>query len=136
MIELHDRLTIQETFENEDMLSHDETQVIMRSVEKVIEANTCGIELRYSNGTAFIDTLFCSNHRTHEVDEIIETYKNICEIAVGSYGMIYLRDDEDEKHFNEFQIYVFKKGQRTYQIDTNFSPCIPTIESDMIIDQS
>ena len=133
MIELHGWMTIRETFEDEDLLSPNEPEMIMQRVKDIIKANACGIELQYLNGTAFINTLFCSNHHTSEVDDIIETYKIVSKIATGSYGIIYLKDDEDEKHYNEFQIYLFKKGQCTFQVDTNFSPCIPTIEIGIIV---
>lgn len=132
MIELHGWLKISETFEDKDLLSPNETETVMQRVKDVIQANTCDIKLQYLNGTAFINTLFCSNHRIPTVDEIIKTYKSISEIATGSYGIIYLKDDEDDEHFNEFQVYIFKKGQCTYQIDTYFSPCIPAIESGTI----
>ena len=131
MIELHGWLTIRETFEDEDLLSQNEIEVVMQRVKAIIQSNTCDIKLQYVNGTAFLHTLFSSNHHTSEVDEIIETYKSISQIAIGSYGMIYLQDDEDKNHCNEFQVYIFKRGQCIYQIDTHFSPCIPTIESDI-----
>lgn len=132
MIELHGWLSILETYEDEDLLPQNEIETIKQRVKDIIKSNTCGIKLQYLNGEAYINTLFCSNHHTSEVDEIIETYKKVSKIATGSYGIIYLQDDEDEKHYNEFQIYVFKKGQCISQIDTNFSPCIPTIESGTI----
>lgn len=129
MIELHGWLHIRETYEDEDLLSQNEIEDIMQRVKAIIQSNTCGFKLQYANGETFLHTLFGSNHHTSEVDEIIETYKSISQIAIGSYGIIYLRDDEDKNYYNDFQTYIFKKGQCIYQIDTNFSPCIPTIEN-------
>lgn len=128
MVELHGWLSIWETYEDEDLLSPEEIDEITRKVKKIISDNDCGIELRYANGEPFVNTLFCSNHRTSEVDNIIEVYKSVSKTATGSYGVIYLRDDEDTIHFNEFQIYVFKKGACICKVDEDFSPCIPTIE--------
>ena len=88
--------------------------------------------MRYVNGVPFGNTLLYSNHRTAEVDNVIEAYKKVAETATGSYGAIYLRDDEDAEHYNDFQVYVFKKGTCTQRIDKDFSPCIPTIESGTI----
>lgn len=59
----------------------------------------------------------------------INTYKLISETATGSYGIIYIRDDEDSVHYNEFQIYIFKKGECHYKVDNNLSPCIPEVEN-------
>lgn len=128
MIELHGWLSIRETSGNEDLLPEVELEIIQQKVKDIIFKNVCGIELKYMNGFLFINTLFCSNHRTKEVDDIIQTYKSITEIATGSYGIIYLRDDEDKVHYNEMQSYVFKKGNCTYKVNTDFSPCIPVIE--------
>ena len=128
MIELHGWLAICETYEDEDLLPQVELEIIRQKIKDIILKNSCSIEFKYMNGFPFINTLFCSNHRTKEVDDIIETYKSISEIATGSYGIIYIRDDEDEVHYNEFQSYIFKRGSCTYRVDTDFSPCIPVIE--------
>ena len=128
MIELHGWLTISETCKDEDLLSQAEIEDINQKVNKIIANCDNDIELQYMNGIAFIRTLLCSNHHTKQVDSVIETYKNISKVATGSYGCIYLRDDEDAVHYNEFQIYLFKKGDCIYKIDKEFSPCIPVIE--------
>lgn len=130
MVELHGWLSIRETYEDEDSLPPKEIDEITRKVKDIISDS--GIELRYANGEPYVNTLFCSNHRTSEVDEIIEAYKSVSKTATGSYGVIYLRDDDDAKHFNKFQIYVFKNGTCSQRSDEDFSPCIPTIESGII----
>ncbi|MDE6036206.1 MAG: immunity 7 family protein [Ruminococcus sp.] len=126
MIELHGWLAICETYE--DLLPQVELEIIKQKIKDIILKSSCSIEFKYMNGFPFINTLFCSNHRTKEVDDIIETYKSISEIATGSYGIIYIRDDEDKVHYNEFQSYIFKRGSCTYKLDKDFSPCMPEIE--------
>ncbi len=128
MIELHGWLTISETCRDEDLLSQAEIDDINQKINKIIANSNSDIELQYMNGTAFIRTLLCSNHHTKQVDSVIETYKNISKVATGSYGCIYLRDNEDTEHYNEFQMYLFKRGDCIYKIDKDFSPCIPVIE--------
>ena len=130
MVELHGWLSVWETYEDEDLLSRDELDGIMRKVKDIVSES--GIELRYVNGVPFVNTLIYSNHRTAEIDQVIEAYKNISKTATGSYGMIYLRDDEDAEHYNEFRVYVFKNGTYTQRSDKDFSPCIPMIESGTI----
>lgn len=127
MVELHGWLSVWETYEDEDLTPRDELDKIMRKVKAIVSAS--GIELKYINGVPFVNTTVYSNHRTAEVDNIIEVYKSISKTATGSYGVIYLLDDEDDEHYNEIQKYVFKKGDCIYKIDEDFSPCIPTIES-------
>lgn len=126
MVELHGWLSIWETYGDEDLLSQNELDDITRKVKDIVSSS--GLEMRYINGVPFVNTLLCSNHRTAEVDNIINAYTKIAQTATGSYGVIYLRDDEDAEHYNDFRIYVFKNGTCTQRADVDFSPCMPTIE--------
>ncbi len=130
MVELHGWLSVWEIYGDEDLLSQNELDRITRKVKDVVSES--GLEMRYINGVPFVNTLLCSNHRTVQVDNIIGAYTKIAQTATGSYGVIYLRDDEDAEHYNEFQIYVFKNGSCSKRSDVVFSPCIPTIEDEVI----
>jgi len=129
VIELHGWLTVYGTYEDEDAFPQETLDSIKRKVETIVSESGSDIEIEYRNGIPFINTLLCANHRVKEVDDIIDTYKNIAETAAGSYGIIYLRDDEDSRHSNEFQIFLFRHGECICKPDDNFSPCIPTIEA-------
>ena len=129
MIELHGWLTISETYEDEDYFSKATLEAIMLKVKNIIQESECDIHSQYLNGTMFLDTLICSNHRTPQIDMVINTYKLISETATGSFGMIYIRDDEDSVHNNEFQIYIFKRGECHYKVDNDLSPCIQEVEN-------
>ena len=128
MIELHGWLSISATYKDEDLLQQSEIDSILQAVQDIISNSKYEIRLQHINGFSFINSLHCSNHRTQEVDTIIETYKQISSVATGSYGMIWIRDDEDKIHYNEFQVYVFKRGKYIQKDDIDFSPCIPVIE--------
>lgn len=130
MIELHGWLTIYETYDDEDLCSQEMLDDVMCKVKTIISESDIDTEMKYVNGTPFLNTLICANHRTKEIDNIIETYKNIAQIATGSYGIIYLRDEEDCEHSNEFQIYLFMHGNCISKLDNDFSPCIPMIEGE------
>ena len=127
MTELHGWLAVRDTPADEDRLPPDETERIMNGVREIAAETDC-VKLTPANGELYLSTLFCSNHRTPEVDEIIGAYRKIAELASGSYGMILLRDDEDSAHSNEFVTYIFKRGICSVRTDSDFSPCIPTIE--------
>ena len=131
MLELHGWLTISETYKDEDKYTNESLENIMRQVTRIIESSGTQLTLRYMNGTTFLTAQLYANHRTKETDNIIETYKSVAKAATGSYGIIYLRDDEDTRHYNEFQIFIFKKGECIHKTDDIFSPCIPTIEDDI-----
>jgi hypothetical protein len=45
--------------------------------------------------------------------KIIGVFRDAAKAAKGSYDIIYLHDDSDKEHFNEFQVFVFMlKSQR------------------------
>ena len=136
MIELHGWLSISATYKYEELLLQSEIDSIIHEVKDIVSNCKYEIDLRYVNGSGFINTLFCSNHRTEEVDVIIETYKRVSAVATGSYGILFIRDDEDEYFYNEMQVYVFKRGKCIIKKDTDFSPCIPTLEDEMILQEN
>ncbi|SEK19542.1 Immunity protein 7 [Ruminococcus albus] len=131
MLELHGWLTIHECYGNEDAMSDCELNAVHDNIKKILNSHDCGITHRYVNGGSFLNVLHCSNHRTPEADEIIGVFTEISKAADGSYGVIYLRDDEDKNFCNEFQVFVFKHGKCSKVRDDNLSPCIPKIESDI-----
>ena len=128
MIELHGWMAVRETYGDEDLLSREQLDGIMRKVRETVEGNSFGVRLLSRNGSFYLDTLLDHNHRTGDVVGVIELYKAVAQAATGSYGVIYLRDDEDAVHSNEFQVFVFKRGKCCFRTDTDFSPCIPVIE--------
>ncbi|MBR2085580.1 MAG: hypothetical protein IJ906_00320 [Oscillospiraceae bacterium] len=126
MIELHGWMKLSEIYEDEDTCSPDTLSDIREQVHQIL--NTHGLQITSRNGEAFLETLFCSNHRTEEIGSILDAYTETAKAATGSYGMLWIRDDENPEHFNAFQVYCFKHGKRYLQEDTMLSPCIPEIE--------
>ena len=126
MIELHGWMKLSEVYEDEDACSPDTLSGIREQVQQIL--NTHGLQIIYRNGEAFLETLFCSNHRTEEINTILDAYTETAKAATGSYGMLWIRDDEDPERFNAFQVYIFKHGKQYLQEDTMLSPCIPEIE--------
>ncbi|QUH28784.1 Imm7 family immunity protein [Vallitalea guaymasensis] len=72
-----------------------------------------------------------SNHKTQESEELLGVYKYIAKIAPGSYGLLYVKDDEDTKGLdNEFIVYTLVRGNLSIQKDTFISPFIPIVEDE------
>lgn len=65
MIELHGWLSILATYKDEDLLPQSEIDSIEQSVKDIVSNSEYKADLQYANGSAFINTLHCSNHRTH-----------------------------------------------------------------------
>jgi hypothetical protein len=71
------------------------------------------------------------NHKSAVIPDIFEIYELIAKLAPGSYGILYIRDDEDAHYWNDFQVYVLMRGKLTQRQDPFFSPIIPTIEDEV-----
>ncbi len=129
MVEIHGWLTIRETFradlEEEEQLGS-LIEIIRREIDKLKWFKP---EIKFQNGEAYIEfSLFC-NHINSEVSEIFKLVKYIGETADGSYGLIYLYNDEDRNgKENQFQVFLLARGKIEEKTDPFLSPIIPTIE--------
>lgn len=69
------------------------------------------------------------NHFNEEVSAVLNLCRYVGKIAVGSYGILYLRDDENNAgRANEFIVYKLAKGKLEEHKDHLLSPCHPLIE--------
>lgn len=69
------------------------------------------------------------NRKDSETKEAFALSQKIGEIAEGSYGLIYLYDDEDTTgKENQFQVFVLARSIVKEVHDTFLSPITPTIE--------
>jgi hypothetical protein len=58
----------------------------------------------------------------------------VAENLPGSYGLLYVHDDEDiqdeEDNSNTFVVWKITRGKLTQEKDNYLSPCIPVIEDE------
>jgi len=76
-------------------------------------------------------TLFIGLNHNHDNgynDLILNLSNKVCNIAPGSYGILYIRNDEDKSNFNKFKVLKIAKGKVTIEEDRYISPCNPVIE--------
>jgi hypothetical protein len=64
----------------------------------------------------------------HHLDQIFGLFQLIAEMAPGSYGLLYVWDDEHEPYNNEFRVWRLLRGRVEEMADSFLSPRIPTIE--------
>lgn len=130
MIEFNGWAIIRESFREED--DNDELlNSIIKQIEHKISAeldyeNEIYL-LKYLNGTYHLSIMANHNHRT---EHVINFFKWIAEISKGSYGILYVQDDEDidRGNENEFRVWCMKKGKVTELNDTYLSPLNPEVE--------
>ena len=69
--------------------------------------------------------------RNHARPAILHLFEAIARTAPGSYGLLYVRDQEDRRgagYDDSFRVWRLAHGQLTEEADPFLSPCVPTIE--------
>ncbi len=133
MYELHGWANIREnTIEVDD----DGLNKIVDQIKEVISKLQWDrglLQLNGINGEYHLTISCATNHRGQVTDDILGLYRYIANIASGSYGIIYIRDDEDMKGYeNQFQVFVLVRGKLCKQEDPFLSPVIPVVEDESI----
>lgn len=80
------------------------------------------------NGEYFIEFSRYANHRSGDVMDLLSLFETVGRIAEGSYGLLYMHDDEDREHYNDFVVYRLARGRVTVFQDSFLSPLIPVVE--------
>lgn len=129
MFEYHAWITVQHSAGDEDDA---DLAAAHARVEKELES-LCGgtglVDLRWVNGMSQLHISGFLNHRSGEGQGVIDTFHRVGQVAPGSYGVLYMLDDEDPNgKNNEFQVLVMRRGQVTQASDAFLSPCVPLIE--------
>lgn len=129
MYEFHGWATIQESPAEADAGQLD---MIIQKIQLKITEFAWGsglLSLNAANGSYYLHVGGFTNRKGTEAAEIVALYQLIGEIAPGSYGLLYTRDDENlEGYDNEFRVQVLARGQLQEQRDAFLSPCVPVIE--------
>ncbi|MGQ4615167.1 Imm7 family immunity protein [Nocardia sp. R7R-8] len=131
MFEYHGWTTVQHSAGDE---SGAQFEGAYRATEEIVRCLRSGqgmVDTRIVNGSAQLHLAGLLNHCGTEGKEIIDSFRKIGTVAPGSYGVMYIWDDEDRSGLiNEFQVMVMKRGQVTVVRDTHLSPCVPAIEDE------
>jgi immunity protein 7 of polymorphic toxin system len=88
------------------------------------------VDLRPLNGTDFLHVAGQPNHAGGHQSAVVELFGAIGRLAPGSYGLLYVQDDEDPRYGNEFRVHRLVRGVLTEHADPFLSPVIPTLEDD------
>ena len=129
MFELHCWITIRESYKAEEK-EEENIDIILYKIKKRIQClNWNKPQIKVRNGEWYIETSVFCNRKNDEVIELLEFFHFVAKIACGSYGMIYILDDEDKYgKNNEFQVYSISRGILHEQKDLFLSPFIPVVE--------
>ena len=87
-------------------------------------------ELKVINAQYMASFAGYANHRSPDVEAVIEFFEEIGKKAPGSYGLLYVSDDEVPEFDNEFQVGRLVRGKFEFVKDHYLSPRIPTLEDE------
>lgn len=131
MFEYHGWATLRETYLNKDNFDEKIDLMINLIKAKIDElgADNGLLDLRTVNGEYQLHLSGLLNHKSQRADDLLGLYEFIAKSAMGSYGILYVHDDENgEGQENEFQVFVMARGNITKNKDVFLSPFIPTVE--------
>lgn len=60
----------------------------------------------------------------------VDIFTWAAENSTGSYGILYVYDDENEAHLNDFQVFVLKRGSLIKSSDPFLSPYLEEVEKE------
>lgn len=129
MIGLHGWVTVRETykavFDEEEHLD----LLVKRIQDEILKLEWFKPEIRVQNGEYFMEFSVYANRIARRTLDVFELFQQIGKIAEGSYGLIYLYDDENiDGKENQFQVFSLVRGVVKEHNDPFLSPIIPTIE--------
>lgn len=131
MFEYHGWITLRETYANEDNCDEQIEQISASIKARIDElgADNGLLDLRAINGEYQIHMSGLLNRKSQRADDLLCLYEFIAQSAIGSYGILYVYDDEDVNGYdNEFQVFVMARGKINKHKDIFLSPFIPTVE--------
>lgn len=124
-------INIQMTYSSAEESSDEELLAVVSSIREKIEREQGlqgNVSIRIINGVVFLRCDAFTNHWGIEAAAVVDLYKFIGEAAIGSYGLLYLMDDEDPGYDNKFRVFRLAKGVLKECEDNLLSPINPTLE--------
>ncbi|MFD8478324.1 Imm7 family immunity protein [Kitasatospora sp. NPDC059673] len=131
MFEYHGWVTVRERADAEDDEDFAVEQArLWRLVEGIEErarefAGHGLVDVRWINGEPFLHLGGFSNHT---YPGILAFFREVGVRAPGSYGLLYVHDEEDRVHADGFVVHRMVRGQVSVHEDAHLSPCIPVLE--------
>ena len=128
MVEMHGWITLRETYrvaDDEDM------ERVLDEIRKEIRRLVYpALQIKVCNGQDFIEFSLYTNHMSKAVRDLVAFFEKVGRAAEGSYGLLYIHNDEDDQGYNEFVVHRLARGRVTIFRDAFLSPLIPTVENE------
>lgn len=130
MFEVHGWAAIRkDTSDSDEIADSQLIEALKAEIEKVQVPHLISIHMATHNGLPCLSVAGCRNHR---YELVIALFHWLAQRSTGSYGLLYVWDQEDFKrggdYQNCFRVWRLARGKLEELNDPFLSPCIPTIE--------
>ena len=126
MVEMHGWITIKETFLAND--DDNNTAIISDINNELMKFRYHNSIVKWMNGEGYLQYSLYTNYWSDDCQELIDIYNYISRKAIGSYGLLYVMNDEAKIENNSFVFYKLARGRIERVVDNLLSPFIPTVE--------
>ena len=103
--------------EDEDCKLYEVVNYVKNLIEQTLPEHHIA-ELKPINGEYMASFAGFANHRSSLADNLIRIFQEIAQKAPGSYGLLYVWDDEDSELGNEFQVGRLARGEFKFVKDS------------------
>ena len=133
MFEFHGWATIRDTADCDDLQSEPKAQTVERIRQLIagLRDHSRHTDLQWVNGALHLSLGGLHNHRR---DQIAAFFTNVAAAAPGSYGVLYVRDDEDPTEPNTWRRLAMRRGELHDEPDTSLSPHVDLVEDECVHD--
>ena len=128
MFEYHGWVSLRPTAEAVD----DEPPLRLDEIRALVDdlSGYALMDLRPMNGDYYIHLGGSPNRPGTHGPAVVELLRQVGQLAPGSYGLLYVHDDEDPRQHLDFRVFRLARGIVTEHADTLLSPVTPTLEDE------
>ncbi|CAN7742779.1 Imm7 family immunity protein [Paenibacillus sp. LjRoot56] len=126
MFEFHGWIVLRyHTHDTSEVLQDEAYSKFMNYLKVVDTEGLSNIKRR--NG---LDSWVISGLHNHFSSYVLGIYEWVSENLPGSYGLLYIHDDEDVEDYNKFIVWKLTRGIISRETDSLLSPYIPVVEDE------
>ena len=128
MVEVHGWITLRQTYK---VVDDDNVEILIKQInDEIMKIEYPPIQIKVNNGNYYIEFSVYTNHMSSDINDLITFFETVGKIAEGSYGLLYIRNDEDRHNYNNFIVYRLARGKVQTLQDVMLSPFVPIIEDE------
>lgn len=128
MYEIHGWIVVRQSTDEEDDAQKARTLADLGHRTAAFRSDNPSIRRFAINGDDRVTISALLNHYGPAAQQALDLYDWIGTAAPASYGLMYVRDDENPSAANRFVVHVMRRGKITVETDSFLSPCVPSIE--------